>query len=192
MLPVGSLSPHPDQPRRHFEEAALDELARDEIEFAQLDRVFATLGKLDEAQALIGLEAGRALPHPFLALGLGQRVEIEQCRPGRRGGGIIRLARRAPDALRMIGVAPEIEDAPVGLLGHRDAILGRGDRERLVIIGLVARIALEPRERARILILDPGERLRAVLVLEPDIGVVVGHRFRLRDHRARGKRGETE
>ncbi|MCT8000998.1 ParB/RepB/Spo0J family partition protein [Sphingomonas sanguinis] len=27
MLPVGSLSPHPDQPRRHFEEAALDELA---------------------------------------------------------------------------------------------------------------------------------------------------------------------
>ena len=27
MLPVGSLQPHPDQPRRHFEEAALDELA---------------------------------------------------------------------------------------------------------------------------------------------------------------------
>ncbi|MDQ1157888.1 ParB family chromosome partitioning protein [Sphingomonas sp. SORGH_AS 950] len=27
MLPVGALSPHPDQPRRHFEEAALDELA---------------------------------------------------------------------------------------------------------------------------------------------------------------------
>lgn len=28
MLPVGSLAPHPDQPRRHFDEAALDELAR--------------------------------------------------------------------------------------------------------------------------------------------------------------------
>ena len=27
MLPVGAMSPHPDQPRRHFEEAALDELA---------------------------------------------------------------------------------------------------------------------------------------------------------------------
>ena len=27
MLPVGSLSPHPDQPRRHFDEALLDELA---------------------------------------------------------------------------------------------------------------------------------------------------------------------
>lgn len=27
MLPVGSLSPHPDQPRRRFDEAALDELA---------------------------------------------------------------------------------------------------------------------------------------------------------------------
>jgi ParB family chromosome partitioning protein len=27
MLPVGSLQPHPDQPRRHFDEAALDELA---------------------------------------------------------------------------------------------------------------------------------------------------------------------
>lgn len=27
MLPVGSLSPHPSQPRRHFDEAALDELA---------------------------------------------------------------------------------------------------------------------------------------------------------------------
>ena len=27
MLPVGSLSPHPDQPRRHFDDAALDELA---------------------------------------------------------------------------------------------------------------------------------------------------------------------
>lgn len=28
MLPVGSLAPHPDQPRRHFDEAALDELAK--------------------------------------------------------------------------------------------------------------------------------------------------------------------
>ncbi len=27
-LPVGSLAPHPDQPRRHFDEDALDELAR--------------------------------------------------------------------------------------------------------------------------------------------------------------------
>lgn len=27
MLPVGSLEPHPNQPRRHFDEAALDELA---------------------------------------------------------------------------------------------------------------------------------------------------------------------
>lgn len=27
MLPVGALSPHPDQPRRHFDDAALDELA---------------------------------------------------------------------------------------------------------------------------------------------------------------------
>ncbi|WP_308815012.1 ParB/RepB/Spo0J family partition protein [Sphingomonas sp. GV3] len=27
MLPVSALSPHPDQPRRHFDEAALDELA---------------------------------------------------------------------------------------------------------------------------------------------------------------------
>jgi ParB family chromosome partitioning protein len=27
MLPVGSLDPHPNQPRRHFDEAALDELA---------------------------------------------------------------------------------------------------------------------------------------------------------------------
>jgi ParB family chromosome partitioning protein len=27
MLPVSSLSPHPDQPRRHFDEAMLDELA---------------------------------------------------------------------------------------------------------------------------------------------------------------------
>lgn len=28
MLPVSALSPHPDQPRRHFDEAALDELAQ--------------------------------------------------------------------------------------------------------------------------------------------------------------------
>lgn len=28
MLPVGSLAPHPDQPRRHFDDAALDELAK--------------------------------------------------------------------------------------------------------------------------------------------------------------------
>jgi len=27
LLPVGAMSPHPDQPRRHFDEAALDELA---------------------------------------------------------------------------------------------------------------------------------------------------------------------
>src|SRR5690242_1915301 len=28
MLPVSSLTPHPDQPRRHFDEEALDELAK--------------------------------------------------------------------------------------------------------------------------------------------------------------------
>jgi ParB family chromosome partitioning protein len=27
MLPVSSIEPHPDQPRRHFDDAALDELA---------------------------------------------------------------------------------------------------------------------------------------------------------------------
>src|SRR3954453_16235288 len=55
--------------------------------------------------------------------------------------------------------------------------VGRGyDRARLGQQRRIARIALEQCQAARILGTHPGQRLRAVDVLQPEKGVGVGHR----------------
>jgi ParB family chromosome partitioning protein len=41
MLPVSSLSPHPDQPRRHFDEEKLEELARSIAQRGMIQPIFA-------------------------------------------------------------------------------------------------------------------------------------------------------
>ena len=172
-------------------EAAFHEPAGLQVELTIRHRVLAALGQRDEAVALLGQQAVGALPHPFLAFRLRQRVEVDQGLPGGVRVRVVGLGRPAPQALRMIGVAPEVEDAAILLARHRDAVLGGRDRQRVAVEAGVARIVLQARQRARVLGLDPGQRLGPVLVLQPHIGIV-GHRRALRHQRRPAKHGRCD
>ena len=87
-------------------EAAVDELLRHGVEFAQLHGVATAVRERHQAQGLGGLQAVRALPEPALALGPGERVEVEDRLPDRVLGAVGRLAGVAPDTLHVGGVLP--------------------------------------------------------------------------------------
>ena len=89
----------------------------------------------------------------------------------RVGGPVIGQRRLAPDAAQMIRILPEIIDRAVGEAGRRDAVLRAGDRQRLVIERLVARIGLEHLGAGGIVRVDPRHRPRRGGLLEPDIGI---------------------
>ena len=168
-------------------EAAVDEAHRVEIELAHLGRVFAAVRQRDEAAALVGAQAGHALHHPALALRLAERVDVEHGRPVRIGSAIVGERRLAPQAAQMIGILPEIVDFAVHEIGRGDAVLGAGDRERLLVERGVARIGLEDLRAGGIVRVDPRHRARRGDVLEPEIGIVADGR---RCQRGGGDEGE--
>jgi hypothetical protein len=124
-------------------EAAVDEAAGLGVELARHRGVLAAVREPDQAQPLVGLEAGRAAEHPGDALGLGERVDVEQGAPLGLGRAVARERRGPPDPLDVVGVLPEIAQAAVaGDVHGRDAVAGGDDLQRLGVDGGVARIAL--------------------------------------------------
>src|SRR5690606_8203604 len=123
---------------------------------------------------LLGRRAqdGRAVPDPGLALGGGERVEVEHGLPL----GLVRAVgvegRAAPDAALVLRVAPEavvpvadlrdLGDLGVGVEHLADRALGRRER----VAGLERRGDLGAPRPA------PGPGLVAADVLEPQVGVV--------------------
>ena len=72
----------------------------------------------------------------------------------------------------MLGVLPEVVDmAVMGEAGRRDAVLGLDDLQRLLMQGLVAGIALQNGEGARVVGLDPLHRPLALNLFKPQIGI---------------------
>ncbi len=127
----------------------------------------------DQAAPVVRLQHVGAMPDPVLALGLGQRVEVEQHLPHRLGGAERRQRRPPPQAARMGGVAPEIVVAvaaadDVGQLG-----LGIEDLQHLPAHPLELRRLGEAAGALGVARPDPVEGLRAVDVLEPEVGISV-------------------
>ncbi|GIX17236.1 MAG: hypothetical protein KatS3mg119_1422 [Rhodothalassiaceae bacterium] len=152
------------------DEAAVDEALRRRVELPHHDRVAAAARKRDHAAGIGGRQAGRALPHPVLALLLRQPVDIQQHLPG-RGIRLVGGERRAPpQPADMRLVLPEIVDVagPQNAVGN--AVRRLMDLEDTLVRRLVARVAGQNLQALFILLAHPGERLFALDVLEPEMG----------------------
>ncbi len=153
-------------------EAALDEPGRLGVELAHLDGVLAAIGERDEAIAVGRLQALRALVDPVRALGLGERVDVEDRPPLRRGGPVAGQGGGPPDPADVVGVLPEVAQGPVAFDGDGgDAVLGRGDLQGVGVEAGIARVVLQLRQGPGVL--GPGElqRLRALGLFHVGVGI---------------------
>jgi hypothetical protein len=131
-----------------------------EVEFAPLGSVLAAVGEAEEDAAITRRQHARAVEHPVAPLGGGQRIDIEQILPIRRGGRERCQTRRSPQSPDVHIVLPEIGEAVAKKARIGNAV-GRGDdRQGLAVHLGIARIAFEHREAAPILLAHPGESRR--------------------------------
>ena len=154
------------------EEAAIDEALGGEVELADHHGIGAAARQLHQAAPVRRRQRGAAMPHPILAFGPRQRVEIENDLPVGRAGAIARERGAAPEALGVLLVPPEIVEQAAALndpgnaigrvqdVEHRDPVLLEpGIAERIPGLGVAG--------------LDPGARLRRVDLFQPSIRIVI-------------------
>ena len=163
-------------------EAALDEGPGLEIELARDRRVAPARRQIDEAAAVVGAQARRALPHPLRAFGLVDRVEVEHHVPRRVRLAVLVGRGAAPDAALVVAVLPEVVEVRADLHNRRDARVGVEDRSDRLLEGLEAVVGGERLGRAHVLLAHPRERAVALHVFKPEIGVV-GNLVHRRDAR---------
>ena len=156
------------RPRRPWLRAGRNRRRRSaggKIELAQHDGVAAAARQAQDGAAHGSSGSVSApLPDPVLALGRGQRVEVEQDFPLRRRAAELVERRAPPKAARLRGVVPEVvhqaaAPAGIGRLSGRSKIAA-ACRVRL------DRASAERRQGARVLRVDPCRRAPA-LALPP-------------------------
>ncbi|MNX94957.1 hypothetical protein D3C86_1272070 [compost metagenome] len=153
-------------------EAAVHKGFRHAVELADRHRVLAAVRQGQQAIALFGRQAGRALVDPVCAFGGRQSVDVEDGLPLRSIGAIGVQRRATPDAAHVPGVLPEVVDvAVVGEARRGDAVARLDDVQRLLMQGLIARVALQHAQRGRVVGLDPVRSPSTVDFLKPQIGV---------------------
>ncbi|GAP56880.1 conserved hypothetical protein, partial [Arthrobacter sp. Hiyo6] len=110
------------------------------------------------------------MEHPFLALGRGQRVHIEQHVPLGGSAPVTVPGRPPPQALRVLPVPPEVVIPVPVLTNHGDLVGGVQHLEDLSlqpgIVGVFEQVL-----GAGVLFADPGQLLLAVNFLKPDVFV---------------------
>ncbi len=155
------------------DEAAFHKGPRRHVEFADNRGVGAAVGQGDEAVGLVGRQAVAALEDPVLALGLRQRVDVEDRCPHRLAGAIAGPGGAAPHPLRMLGILPEIVDHAVAGEGrHGDAVVVLQDLQRGRLVLGKAGIGGQARQGLVVMRLDPIHGLVAIDLIEigPRIG----------------------
>ena len=70
------------------DEAAVDELARANVEFANDVRVRPARAQRHQAAAILRAEAVGAVPNPALALGFAKGIDVNEGAPLRLAGGV--------------------------------------------------------------------------------------------------------
>src|SRR3546814_3062228 len=121
-------------------------------------------------------------------------IDVDQRRPDGLAGEIGIERARPPDSARIVRVAPEIGDRLAHhLAGHRDLALVVEDGAGALAVGFEAGAGGDQLVGGRIFLFDPVERLRALDILEPEIGIVVLRRGGCDGGygTAEGKRGEA-
>ncbi len=134
------------------------------------------------------------MPDPALLLGLAERVDVDQRRPDGLAGEVSVERALAPDAARIVRVAPEIGDRFAHYFaGLGDLAVVVEDFARAFAVGFETGAAGDQLVGCRIFLFDPVQRLRALDILEPEVGIFCV----LRGNRdggegtAEGKRGEA-
>ena len=171
-----------------------DEGALFDVELARHGSVAAAARQFDEATLVIGIAAGPTFPHPVLAFGLGERIDVEDRFPSRRRLTIFVEAGAAHDAALVFGIAPEVVVPGADLFDRGYAFVRVVDREQAIVERRISGRCVELFARADILLVDPAERVGAIDVFEPAVGVIVrgcvGHRCRGCCHRRRCHGGQ--
>ena len=151
-------------------EAVLQERLRGQVEFAD-DMGVAAVAREKDKTALEVAGTARTLPYPVLVLALRKLVDVDDRFPFRRRLRVVGDGGAAPDALGVRRVLPEVEDAVAADTSHRDAVGCVEHFENGVVVGLIARIGGDGGAGAGVLLGDPSQRLGAMHVFQPDIGV---------------------
>ena len=149
------------------EEAVLHEALGGKVELAELQRVAAVRRHGDQAAPIVRRQAIGIGKDPVRALGRRQRVEVDDRLPIGRGG-LVGGRRRAPPQSEIVFVVlPEIIDETTLDIAVGGIVARREQLECGVDIGIVARVAAQLGGGARILLGDPGHRLLAVALFQP-------------------------
>ena len=148
-----------------------DELPCRHVEFAQHRGVRPGRGQADEGQCEVGFDDLGAGPHPVLAIGFGQGIEIDEHVPGGRLGAVVVQGGALPQAARVVGVPPEVVEVVATAPDVRDAGIRVEDLEclRAHLLGTVRRRV--PRASVRCVGGHPVERGVTADVLQPQVRV---------------------
>lgn len=155
------------------DEAVGHPLERLEVELARDVGVRAAAGERHQRPAEVRPPHLRAVPHPALALGGAQRVEVEQRLPRGVVGAVLLERGASPQPALVLGVAPEVVQVVAGAADHRDLGVGVEDLEHLPADLGEAGALGEAVQGVGVALAHPGQRVRALDVLEPCIGVGV-------------------
>ena len=163
--------------------AGRDEAALDQVELAHHGRIGAAARQVDQAaapdRAALGVTRRRAdvraVPDPVLALGRGQRVQVEHRLPRRLGLAVARQRRAPPQAARVLGVLPEVVEvvADAADIGNALARVHQRlqARAELGVVGTRAQLALG----AGVVLAHPGQRGLAMHLFQPEVrGLALG------------------
>ena len=154
-------------------EAAVDEGLGHGVELAHHRRIAAAPGQGDQAEAGLGLQEVGALPHPVLALGRGQGVQVQHRLPDRFGRDVLVQEGAAPQAAHVLGVLPVVVQPGALDADGGDAVAGVVDLQQLGVDRRELRHRLEHGRVLGAALLDPLEGLLALDLLEPEVGVLV-------------------
>ena len=155
-------------------EAAVDEALGHGVELADHLGVGAAARQRDQAAAVVGPQALGAAPDPVLLLRRAQRVEIDHRLPLRLGPAVFGQRGAAPQAALVIGVLPEVVEPLAAARDHGDAVARVQHFEQAFARGRVVLARGDLFQRLGIALAHPGERLVALHVLQPEVGVVGG------------------
>ena len=114
------------------------------------------------------------MPDPALPFRGVERIQVDEDLPGRLAFAVLGRRRAAPDAARVLAVAPEVVVMAAELFDVRDALVGIEDRKQIVAQRREARVGLERLLRARVLLPRPVEGRVTGDVLEPQVGIGLG------------------
>ena len=133
--------------------------------------ISATAGERHEAEPILRLEHGGAMPDPVFPLLHRERIEVEHGLPGRLRLAVFVERRPPPQPLGVCGIPPDVVEAVADLRDHRNPLLRIEDAADPCLEGLEAVRAGQRRHACGVATANPFELLLARDVLQPKMRI---------------------